>query len=439
MKTERQFWKRGRHWLLAAGVLLSSGNVLTSCTEYDLDERTPDGWGSSISSWLQEQGNFTNTVNLINDLRYNEVLGKTGSKTLFVANDAAYRRFFQNNSWGVRSYGQLSTSQKKLLLNGAMLNNSMQLNSLASVEGNPPTEGECLRRLAASDTYDSVAVITPDKMPNNKYWRYYAQNGKSIVCMLDNSVVPVVLFVEKLLQNKRITNDDYNFLFNHTTNRQAGDASVNGVQVINANIKCSNGFIHQMADVVTPLPNMAELIAQKSNVSLYNSLLERYCAPYPLSNSVAENYNYLYNANVDTVFQKRFFSKKSQNGIAVNLSPTRGPVGGLLKYDPEWNSYYSSDDVQDANVMMQKDMGVMMVPSNEALTEYWENGAGRVLKEYYGTWENVPDEVIQELINNNMLSSFVQSVPSKFKGILNDANDPMGVEECGSPVTEPCT
>ena len=427
MKTERQFWKRGRHWLLAAGVLLSSGNVLTSCTEYDLDERTPDGWGSSISSWLQEQGNFTNTVNLINDLRYNEVLGKTGSKTLFVANDAAYRRFFQNNSWGVRSYGQLSTSQKKLLLNGAMLNNSMQLNSLASVEGNPPTEGECLRRLAASDTYDSVAVITPDKMPNNKYWRYYAQNGKSIVCMLDNSVVPVVLFVEKLLQNKRITNDDYNFLFNHTTNRQAGDASVNGVQVINANIKCSNGFIHQMADVVTPLPNMAELIAQKSNVSLYNSLLERYCAPYPLSNSVAENYNYLYNANVDTVFQKRFFSKKSQNGIAVNLSPTRGPVGGLLKYDPEWNSYYSSDDVQDANVMMQKDMGVMMVPSNEALTEYWENGAGRVLKEYYGTWENVPDEVIQELINNNMLSSFVQSVPSKFKGILNDANDPMGV------------
>ena len=57
--------------------------------------------------------------------------------------------------------------------------------------------------------------------------------------------------------------------------------------------------------------------------------------------------------------------------------------------------------------------------SDEALEEYWQTGAGRVLKDYYGTWENVPDEVVVKLLNNNMLSSFVSSVPSKFSGILN--------------------
>ena len=417
---------------LAAAIVILHSLLYISCSEYDLDERTPEGWGESIYSWLSAQGQsggetFTNTVRMIDDLGYREVLAKTGSKTLFVADDAAYERFYQNNPWGVRSYGQLSTSQKKLLLFGSMIDNSLQLNSLASVEGTPPREGECMRRLAASQPYDSVPVLYPEQMPQNPYWLRHRKANKPIVCMEDNSVVPLVHFIEKQLTNKRITNDDYDFIYNHTTHRQAGEASVNGVQVVQANIKCSNGFIHRMGEVITPLPNMAELIAHKSNTSLFNRLLERYCAPYPLDNAVTTQYNYLYDTNVDTVYQKRFFSRKSQEGQPVDVTPDNGPVNGVLKFDPEWNSYYTGLNDQDGNIVMQRDMAVMMVPSDNAMNEYWEKGAGRVLKDYYGTWDNVPDDVISKLINNNMLSSFVSSVPSKFQNILNDANDPMGV------------
>ena len=439
MKTERPlnlfrslsgqtFWKRGRHLLLAAGVLLAGGSVWVSCSEYDLDERTPDGWGSSIYSWLSDQGNYTNTVRMIDDLGYHEVLAKTGSKTLFVADDAAYERFFRNNAWGVKSYSQLSTSQKKLLLFGSMMDNSMQLLSLSSVEGNPPREGEAMRRFATSSPYDSVAVLQPAQMPNNIYWQRYRESGKPMVCMTDNSTVPLVQFIEKLLVNKHITNEDYDFIYNHTTHRSAGDASINGVQVEEPNIKCSNGFIHKMAEVITPLPNMAELIKQKPNVSKFNNLLERYCAPYPINQATTTQYNYLYDANVDTVFQKRFFSEKSQDGQSVDKTPDNGAVNGQLKFDPEWNAYYTGLNDQDGNIAMQRDMAVMMVPSDEALETYWNEGAGKVLRDYYGTWDNVPDDVISKLINNNMLSSFTSSVPSKFNGILNDANDPMGVE-----------
>ena len=115
--------------LAFAGMLLAGGSMLTSCEQYDLDERTPDGWGASIYSWLDEAGNYQNTVRIIDELGYREVLAKTGSKTLFVADDQAYERFFKNNPWGVHSYAGLTTSQKKLLLFGSMMDNSMQLGS----------------------------------------------------------------------------------------------------------------------------------------------------------------------------------------------------------------------------------------------------------------------------------------------------------------------
>ena len=427
MKTEKSF---NLLRLFAAGVLLAGSGAFMSCSDYDLDERTPDGWGSSIYSWLDDQGNYKITVQMIDELGYREVLAKTGSKTLFVADDEAYARFFSNNRWGVHSYADLSTSQKKLLLYGSMINNSIQLNNLSNVEGTPPREGECMRRYAASTIYDSVRVLRPQDMPNNPYWARYREGGKNMVCMHDQTTVPLVQFIEKMLTNKRITNEDYDFIYNHETHRKAGDASVNGVQVEEPNIKCSNGFIHRMENVIMPLPNMADLIASKPQLSMFNRLMERFCAPYPdRTLGITRQYNYLYEANVDTVFQKRFFSEKSQGETALDETPDHEPVKAKLKFDPEWNAYYAGRNDESGNIAMQRDMGVIMVPSDEAMTDYWENGAGRVLKDYYGTWDKVPDDVIVKLINNNMLQSFVSSVPSKFSSILNDANDPMGVSE----------
>ena len=437
MKTRIQFWKqrqgfrqlRKRCWMMAAAVALVGGVALTSCQEYDLDEKSPEGWGNSIYSWLDEQGNYTNTVRLINDLNYQEVLSKTGSKTLFVADDAAYERFFKNNSWGVSKYDDLTPSMKKMFLFGNMLGNSIQLNSLSTIQGKPLKEGQAMRRFSELGEWDSVPILKPQDMPVNKYWQRHIDAGKDMVCPEDGTAVPMLLFLEAQLSNNRITNDDYNFLFNHTTNRQAGDASVNGINVVEDNIRCANGFIHRTAEVVTPLPNMAELLRRKPQVSLFNKLMERFCAPYPDGKDLAktERYNYLYNANVDTVYTKRFFNDK--NGGVVNLTPDGRGVPAKLVFDPEWNSYYSASNksASEGNAAEQRDMAVMMVPSNEAMDEYW-HGIGKPLSENYASWDDVPDNVISKLLNVNMLPSFTSSVPSKFNAILNDANDPMGVD-----------
>lgn len=414
---------------MALAVALVGGAALTSCHEYDLDEKSPEGWGNSIYSWLDGQGNYTNTVKMIDDLKYQEVLGKTGSKTLFVADDAAFERFYKNNPWGAKSYSDLTMPQKKMLLFGNMLGNSIQLNSLSTIQGNPLKEGQAMRRFSELSEWDTVPILRPQDMPVNKYWQRHIDAGKNMVCLEDGTSVPMLLFLEAQLSNNRITNDDYNFLFNHKTDRKAGDASVNGIDVVEDNIRCANGFIHRTAEVVSPLNNMAELIAGKPQVSMFNHLLERFCAPYPDSKDLAktERYNYLYNAHVDTVYTKRFFNDKK--GAAVTETPDGRGVPARLPFDPEWNSYYSASNksANEGSAAEQRDMAVMMVPSNKAMEEYW-NGVGKPLSENYGSWDDVPDDVIIKLLSVNMLPSFTSSVPSKFDGILNDANDPMGVE-----------
>lgn len=400
---------------------------LNSCTDgYDLADKSPDWLGSSIYDYLQESGNYTNVIRLIDDLGYRDVLAKTGSKTLFVADDDAYARFYAKRElWDVGSYEGLSTAQKKQLLYGSMIDNACQVAYLSSSEG--PTEGDCMRRLTSSSEYDSVPILYPDDMPDNLYWEYYKKSGKIIPCLQDATTAPMVHFIEDFLNNKKITNEDCNFLFNYETERHAGDAHVNGVLMEEQNIRCSNGFVHKMADVITTLPNMADRIARMPRAQAYSKLLDRFSAPYYSAEATTE-YNRLYCTNYDSVFQKRYFSDRSQGGSELSLAPDNSPAPAQLKFDPGWNEYYSEMNAgTSADVALQENMAVMLVPTDEALNKYWNEGSGAVLKDKYGTWDNVPDEVLSKLINVNMLNSFTNSVPSKFSSVYNDANDEMGL------------
>jgi len=420
-----------RNWIIAC-ILLSECGFFNSCTGYNLDKEMPGWLGSSIYEYLNDNGNYTNYVELIKDLNYQDVLAKTGSKTLFIADDDAFNRFYAKNPWGVKNYKNLSIAQKKLVLNGAMINNAYQTMTLSSTEGpqlgeGGPKEGDCMRRLTALSIYDSVPLILPSEMPDTKYWAAFKTKPEGILCLKDMTAAPMIHFLEKQLSKNKITNSDYDFLFNYRTERKSGDASVNGITIETQNIKCLNGFVHKMADVMIPLDNMAEIIRQNPITSAYSKLLERYSAPH-YDATVTTNYNRIYGANVEKVYQKRYFSDYSQGGGTNDKAPDGSPVIGLLKFDPGWNSYFSKTIASITNdIALQENMSVMIVPSNEALDRYFNNEGGKVLKNYYGTWENVPDEVISKLINNNMFNSFISTVPSKFATVLNDASNEMGL------------
>lgn len=413
--------------MLLAAVALGT---LSSCQDdYDLDEKLPPNFGMTLMGYLEQNG-YENYRRLVEDLGYQEALSGATLKTLFAANDEAFARFYASNTWGVRSYDDLSLAQKKMLLYSSMLDNSLQIMNLSSTTGtNGVTEGNCMRRATAMSIYDTVPIISYQDMPdNNKAWRYYRENKKSIVCMKDMSTVPMMFLIEKFLLNNKITNEDVNFLFNHTIDRKSGDAFVNGIKIEEGNLRSANGFLHRTSDVLTPLPNMADLIAAKPQTKLFSRFLERFSAPYYAGRDVTANYNYEYNASVDSVFMKQYFSERSLNGSSNLTLPGGQVVSATLKFDPGWNAYYSDNpNAYSQTVAMQQNMGVMLVPSDEALDWYWNKGVGKVLQDCYGTWDNVPDKVLAKLINNNMLNSWVASVPSKMKFITNSTQDPMGI------------
>lgn len=392
---------------------------MQSCTE-DILTGQPSWLGNSIYERLQDEGNYTNTLRLIDDLDYTDVLSMTGSKTLFVANDDAYAEFFKNNSWGVTKYDDLSTAQKKLLLNSSMVNNAYLVELLSNISGNPPLEGRCMRREAATSVFDSISRIYPAEMPNTKYWTKHKGKTGGMVLLRDNTAKPMIHFLPRYMSVNSITDNDLSILTNGQSNSIA-DAWVNGKKIIERDITCKNGYIQKVDGVMSASDNMAEIIHSHPNMSLWGTMMDRYSAPY-YDDASTKTYNRLYN-NTDSVFVLKYFATTANNGT-TGTDPDNKAVSATLTFDPEWNQYIQNDG---SGQTLNYDCGAMLVPSDEAVN-YWWSHDGKALQDEYGDMESVPDNVLSKLINVHMIPSFASHVPSKFANITNDANMEMGVE-----------
>lgn len=424
--------RRPISWMMAAMLLTSAGWTVSCQDEYDLDEKLPPNFGSNLMKHL-EGNNFKYYSRLAKDLNYVDALSGVSLKTLLAADDEAFERFFKSNDWGVTCYEDLSTAQKKMLFYNSMLDNSLQVLNLSSTTGAAEaTAGNAMRRSGSGSIYDSVPIIKTSEMNHhaNSYWKWYIEHEKDLVCMKDMTTKPILFFIEPFLQAKRITNADIEFLYNHTFTRQTGDATIGNTFVAEGNIRCPNGFIHRLNDVLVPLDNMAEIIRKKKQTSQFSSLLERFSAPYYAGREATDAYNYEYNTDIDSLFQKRYLAERSIGGEKNTSLPNNGPeADAYLRFDPGWNEFFSDQKgAFSPTVALQSNMGVMLVPTDKAMDEYWNEGAGKVIKDYYGNWDNVPNHVVAELINNGMLNSWVNSVPSKFDGIVNSNQDRMGIK-----------
>ena len=164
--------------VLFVSVLLISFSFDSCKDEYIYDDQEPENLGSSIYDYLNDNGNYTYTVRLIEDLKYKDVLQVTGSKTLFVANDDAYKEFFQNNEWNVRKYEDLSLAQKKSLLNFSLLNNPYTIVKLSNYNSaGILIEETAMRQETSLAPIDSLSFEKGDALPTSPFWDYHRENG----------------------------------------------------------------------------------------------------------------------------------------------------------------------------------------------------------------------------------------------------------------------
>ena len=440
---KNRFCRMGKT-MIGAFLLLSIGGITYSCQDdYILDETRPSFLGGSIYDELKSRNKFNYTVRLIEDLGYKEVMSKTGSKTLFVAPDAAYEEFFKNNQWGVHSYEQLTDAQKRILFNGAQLNNAYVIEMMGNADNGD--KNLALRQNSAAAVVDSVRWWRPEELPTNysqvegekHYWdRFKGDKGKSILMATDDSEPMMTHFVENNMKEQRIKRSDVAFIVGDKEGWSESDptrAYVFGNRVVEQDVVCLNGYFHVLDKVLVPPSSMAEEIRTNGSTNIFSHILDRFSAPY-YDATLTENYKALHNNSVDSIFEKRYFAINTKSGRLIT-GPDRVVNNDfpLLTYDPGWNSYKPEGGTEK-----EKDMGVMFVPSDKALEDYFLRGAGKVLIERYGLKgvevneanlmkhiDQIPLDIVQPLVNNLMKPSFNESVPSKYLTIMNDARDPM--------------
>jgi len=439
-----------------AALLLLGGTMGMSSCKDDLLTGTPEWLGSSIYEELEERGQFTQTLALINDpdladAHYPELLRLTGSMTIFVADDAAWQRFLSKR--GLSSVSQLSRAEKRRLLKGSMIN-SAYLIELLDNESNgstEPFEGRTMRRDSRMELDDSITVLKNSEMPvvnpyrlddNGAVIDYWSdvRNKESIKIYQDASVAPMVHFLPGFMSQSGITNEDLAVISNGAS-RSVNRSYVNGhaISVNNGtwskdagkaylqDITCQNGYIHILDEVPEPLPNMAEIIRQKPQFSIFSELLERFSYP--------QIYNTITNADGsrDVYYTKRYFNSSlnhglteytKEDGTVVNVINRLGIASSSNGFDPGWNQYAI---YTDPSTPMSRDAAAMFVPTNEWMESYLRNDGSAIGAKYDYDWTKVPDNLVIPFLDNCMQTSFKSTVPSKFSGVKNTASDNMGI------------
>ncbi|MCF0202364.1 MAG: fasciclin domain-containing protein [Bacteroidaceae bacterium] len=412
--------------LAAAGLMLGAG-VFQSCQK-DILTGQPEWLGNSIYERLQEgfastdqtPHTFNTTLNLINDLGYTETLSRTGSKTLFVTPDDVYDQWLQSKGL---TYKSLTQTQKKQLFHSSMINNAYLLNLMSNVSGNPPEEAACLRRETASSLLDSVPRLNVADMPVNPLgdpekdaWKKVREGEKQTIYICeDQTSAPMMHFLPDFMEKNSITAEDLAILSNGVS-QSINDAWISGQKVISDQQTCKNGYVYMVNGVIEGSQNMAQAIRNEPTTQLWAKALARYSCPVEVTGNTLWNFQQAYNTQ-DKLYEMRYFTGYQKSGVRNSF--LQGPLEkainalGTLRFDPGWNQY----EVQTSTLRMAHDAAVMIVPTDAALREWFEN-EGRDLIERFGSWENINYETLASLINVNMLESFVSSVPSKFESVL---------------------
>ena len=418
---KKRIWIQNRLYLLT-GLILFVGILFTvSCKdEYLYDNEEPEWLGASIYDYLETNGNFTYYTRLIEEVGYKDVLSKTGSKTLFVADDAAFEEFFKSNQWNVASFEALSLTQKKLLIKFSMIDNAYLIETLSNYYNGTLQEGTALRRSTSVSILDSIPFESGDKLPKGVLWDGHRNKGIHLV--KDATSWPMVHFLEGSLKSAGIDNSEFSLITG--VERTVNDAHIFSVKVKERDITCKNGYVHVLEKVLIPPVNVAEYLNNNPNSKVFSELLDRFSAPY--YNSEQTNaYNQINPDHpVDSIFEKIYFS--SFQGQGQTRYPNGSQIGSdlLLPFNPGRNEYVSLA----AGSSMQSDMAAIIAPTDEAMSTYYNQGAGLILKNRFGSWENTPDYIIMKLLRRHLRESFLETVPGRFDKLVDSNNSPIPIE-----------
>lgn len=356
----------------------------------------PSNLQPPIYQVLQARGNFTTLLAVIDKSGYKATLSAAGYWTFFAPNDAAFQKYFTANN---TSLDKIDSVTARKIVTYSLVFNAFQTDHIAdyqSSKGWVPTSA-FKRRTAYYDGFMFGAG------PDGASGVYVSENRNAGAYVYgDNNNKYIPYFFSTFMTAAGLTATDYNYFFPSSTYT---GFNVAGAAVVNKDILAENGVIHEIDQVVTPLPSIEQKLASNSQYSVFKSIYEQFMVTY----SSDVNYTRLYATNTNkssTVYVKKY---------GVNLTYALG------------NESFVKLEDNDG----QKDGYTLFAPTDAALVPYINNtilefyvpdATQRTQAKLLANMAILPSTIVADLLNAHMFPTTVW--PSKFASLGNANGEP---------------
>jgi uncharacterized surface protein with fasciclin (FAS1) repeats len=349
--------------------------VLTNCQDkFDEYYERPDWLAAPIYQQLESRGNFKHFLAAIDKSGYKQTLSTAGYWTLFAPNDAAFDKYFQENS--IAGIDAMTPEQVRKVVNYALVYNAFTKDQLADFQSPAGwVQNNAFRRRTTYYTgvYTGTAAGTEAKLiAANRNGGYFSGDN-------NNKFLPY--FIDEYFASKNLSASDYNYFF---PNSNYTGFNVLNAAVVGSNIRAENGVVHEVDKVLVAQPSMDEYLADKPEYSRFRELLEKYGMQNPLVvNQQVTDRNRVLTGSGDPVYVKAYRP--------------------FLAFSPNNENFLKQNDNDG-----QMDSWSMFVPTNEVLDHY----INTVLLEHYESLDVMNPQIIYDFLNAHMWQTALW--PSKF-------------------------
>jgi uncharacterized surface protein with fasciclin (FAS1) repeats len=347
----------------------------------------PDWLEKPIYEVLAQDGNFSQYLQCVDKTEYAQVLKGAGLYTVFAPNDEAFSAYLKEKTCS--SVNDLPEEELKNLVAYSIVYSQWSSEHLGDylseelyVPGAFKRKTNCYVLPYPDSEFEGNWVF--NQTITNGGYSYYSSNYQIRPAMNNYKYLPVFSSAYFNSFPEALNATDYNTFYPDVAftgkNVQAGT-------IVRENITAENGIIHEVSTVSEPIKNMDEIL-RDPGCSGFKSLLDFKDIN---GKTVFKHYTEVSATNLE------MFQKMCPN---ENINKVYVKTYNSLAFSPLLENIYSE---AIGGYASEQTGNTLFVPQNDVLHEFIQN---KLLK-YYGSTDQLPQEVVSTLINTHMATGLV--------------------------------
>lgn len=263
----KQFWFKHACWPFCLILLLGLGSCRDHMSEY---YERPDWIKGNCYEVLEKDGHYTTFLKGIELAGFRDMVDGKSILTVMAPNDDAFAKYLQEK--GLNSIEEMDSVELDKLIGFHLMYyaySADKLNNFRPEEGDDVSDEE--KRINAGMYYKHR---TKSKDANTK--EYYQTIQQDVTIYHHERFLPV--FSENYFNTKQIdAEENYRYFFPQTEWNPTGIGyNVAGAAVTKGNQITSNGYVHEIDQVLDPINTIYAELKNDSNFSMFLNLYKKY-------------------------------------------------------------------------------------------------------------------------------------------------------------------